>query len=507
MRNQINPPMHFPEISTIVKGAGIGFMGTIAGTGLKYLFELIVARNLGADLFGVFFLGFTIFKLLERISTLGLHNGVLRYVSLYRGVGDVERMKGTILLSLRIVIAVAIGIAAFMVLLSDTVAISVFNQPSLSMLLKIFAIGIIFTAITEIFVFSTQAFQVIKYKAIVRMLFEPGLRILFIAIAFFLLWRLNGVVFVFDVSLVLGSILSFYYLNKIFPQIADKKIHPVYEGKRLLSFSWPLFFVGFFNLILVQINTLMLGYFKSSGEVGIYGAAQRTAFLIIIVLGSFNDIFAPIISDLYNRKEQEKLNNLFKIVTKWIFTASLPLFLILVLFSREILGLWGSEYTAGTVCLVIICVAQLINCSVGSVGYMIMMTGRTKVNLINTLAMFVVTIIAGLILIPRYGILGAAFSTAVSITFINLISLVEIYVILKMHPYRLDFYKPVLSGVIAVLAIFPLKKFIFHSLDPIFLLMAGSASLLVIYAFFILLLKIEKEEKIIINRIVSKFKK
>lgn len=506
MRAQESSKIHIPEISTIAKGAGIGLTGTIIGTGLRYLFELIVARNLEANLFGVFFLGFTIFKLLERISTLGLNNGVLRYVSLYRGVGDKERMKGTVLLSLEIVLSVAAGIAILMIVFSNFVSITLFSQANLSLVLKIFAVGVIFTAVTEISVFFTQAFQIMKYKVLVRMLFEPSLRILLVLVTFVLGWKLYGAVFVVDISLVLGSLLAFYYVKRIFPSITDKKLHPVYDSKSLLNFSWPLFFVGFFNLTSVQINTLMLGFFKSSQEVGIYGAAQRSAFLIIIILKSFNDIFAPMISDLYNKKEYKKLNNLFKIVTKWIFSFSFPVFLILVLFSREILDLWGGEYTAGTSCLIIICFAQLINCSVGSVGSMIMMTGRTKINLMNIIAVLILTIIAGLILIPKYGMLGAALTTAISISFLNIIFLVEVYFILRMHPFKLDIYKPILAGFASSLVVLCIKKYLFPLSDPLFILGSGSFLLLIIYGIVVLMLGIEEEEKIVIYKIIKKIR-
>ena len=154
MSIQNDSKIRIPEITTIAKGAGIGFIGTIIGTGLKYLFELIIARNLGARLFGVFFLGFTIFKLLERVSTLGLHNGVLRYVSLFRGVGDKERMKGTILLSFKIVFIVGTAIAFLMIVFSQSISKNIFHQSHLSLVLKIVAIGVIFTAVTEISVFS-----------------------------------------------------------------------------------------------------------------------------------------------------------------------------------------------------------------------------------------------------------------------------------------------------------------------------------------------------------------
>ena len=81
------------DIQIIAKGAGIIFFGTLISVFLKYAFELFLARTLGPELFGIFFLGFTIFKVLERITIFGFHNGVIRYVSIYNGVNDRQRIE------------------------------------------------------------------------------------------------------------------------------------------------------------------------------------------------------------------------------------------------------------------------------------------------------------------------------------------------------------------------------------------------------------------------------
>jgi len=492
------------EITTIAKGAGIVFFGTLLGTGLKYLFELIIARDLGPKSFGIFFLGFTIFKILERVSTVGLPNGVLRYVALYKGIEDRERIKGTIVLSIKIVLIMGGIIAVFIIIFSSTISVNLFHESNLSLILKIFGAGIMFTALTEILVFSTQAFQIMKYKVMVRMIIEPGSRFFLVIIFFLLGWKLIGAGVSFLISLIIGTFLAFYYLKKTFPLITEKEISPIYETKSILHFSWPLFFVGFFDIFIFHINTLMLGHFKTSQEVGIYGAAQRTAFLIPIVLNAFNAIFAPMIADFYHRGEYKKLESLFKIVTKWVFTVSFPVFLLVVFFAKEILSLWGKEYIAGAICLIVICGAQLINCSVGSVGYMIMMTGRTEINLLNTIIVLAMTISLNLLLIPKFGILGAALSLAIAIGTINTIRLIEVYLILKIHPYKVDFLKPLIAGISSLFIMFIIKGYLLKIESLIIFLASNTLIFILIYGLVLYAFKMSKEDKIVIDKIKSK---
>ncbi len=497
--------VHQVEITSIARGAGTVFFGTILGAGLKYLFELIVAKNLGAELFGLFFLGFSIFKILERLSTLGLNYGVLRYVALCRGEDDKPRIKGVILLCLRIVFVTGAVLGILLFFFSSTLSAKFFPGSSLTPVLKIFALGIAFTGLTEIFVFSTQAFQIMKYKVLVRRIIEPGMSIVAFLILLLLGWKILGATLAFLISISIGTVAAFLFMRKIIPYLTTKQPEPVYEAKKILSFSWPLFFVGFISLINTYINTLMLGYFKTAKEVGIYGPTWRTALLIAIILESFNSIFAPIISDLYNRKEIRKLEDLFKTVSKWIFTVSFPLTLLVVFFAREILSFWGPEYSRGFISLIILALAQLINCTTGACGFMIMMSGRTKINLFNTLSALVLTIVLSIFLIPEYGILGAALSFGVVLSIVGLARLIEVYIIMKIHPFRFDYLKPVFAGGISIFILFFGKKLLPISVHPMLEMFFGFSVFVSVYVLILILMGLEEEDKFILTKIKDKF--
>ena len=492
------------EITVIAKGASLLFGGTIIGSGLKYLFEAMVARHLGPEMFGLFFLGLTVFTVLGAISTLGFHNGVLRYVALFRGIGDEARVKGTILLSIRIAVVAAAVISLLLLVFSRTISVRLFHEAGLTSVLRLFTLSLVFTVATEIMVFSIQAFQILKYRVLVRMIFEPGLRIVLVVLAFWIGWKLNGVLIAFLVSHIFGAWLALSYLKRVFPLVSDP-VQPVYETRKILSFSWPLFFVGFLDQLLVQVSTLMLGHYRTSQEVGVYGAAQRTGFLIPIVLTSFNAIFAPIIADLYNRNEHRALENLFKVVTQWIFTISLPAFLVLAFQAEDILGLWGEQYRAGAVCLVIICCAQMVNCGVGSVGFVIMMTGRTVINLINNVLVFLMILVLNYLLIPRYGLLGAAASLAIALSLINLVRLVEVYLILRIHPYRAAYFKPILAGGLSLAASWAMGCLMKSaSGSPLLRLVVQSSVIGLVYVIALLVLGINEEDKIVWRRVKEK---
>ncbi len=255
------------------------------------------------------------------------------------------------------------------------------------------------------------------------------------------------------------------------------------------------------NRSFMWIGSLIIGGFLAEKEVGFYGAANRTSLLGIMVLTSFGSIFAPIISELYNKKEFQKLETLFKTTTKWIFTISYPIFLIMIFFSKSILFFFGEEYTAGSQCLIILAIGQMISSLGGSYGYMIMMSGRSKITLINAFIAFSSNISLCFILIPLYGIIGAAYASTISLIFITIIGLLEVFAIYRIHPYQVNILKPMLGGGISLSLSLIIIKYFIKSSTYFINLSAGVLILLIVYSLLIFLFGISGEEKLILKKI------
>jgi len=490
-----------PEVSALAKGAGIFFAGTVLGSALRYIFELILARRLGPSLFGVFFLGYSVFKLLEKAATLELGSGMLRFVSLHKGERNLERVKGTILAGLKVALLGGAVTALVLFVFSSALSRGVFHEVKLVPVLRVLSLGVVFTAATEIFVHSLQALGAVQYRVYVRLLFEPASSILLAFLFLSLGMGLLGASLAFLLPIIMGVFLSFWFLKKLFPPLARNEVVPSADIRKLLSFSLPLFLAGLLALFIRQITPLMLGYFRPAREVGIYAAALRTSLLLVVVLDSFNTIFAPMIADLTNRREFGKLAELFKVVTKWVFSMVLPLFLSFLFFGREVLGLWGKGYQEGLTCLVLLCLGQLVSCLTGPVGYMISMSGRTMISLANTAGVLVLNIVLNIYLIPRYGMLGSAIAVSLALSLINLIKLIEVQLILKVHPYRLDFLKPLAAGIFSSLVVLLAGSRLLPTEGALLRLMLGTLILISSYAAMIVILGIGQEEKVVLVKI------
>jgi O-antigen/teichoic acid export membrane protein len=489
------------DISRIAKNAGISGIGEIVSNIFGYATSIVITRTVGPYIFGVFSLANIITWIAQVFSSIGLNEGLLRFVAFYKGKGDTPRVKGSIIFGTKVVFSLSIFFAVVLFYLADLIGNKFFHNPDVSFALKILVISLPFLTLEELWLKVIQSFQIIKYQVFVQKFFQPVVRLLAIAILFLMGFKLVGILVASIIAICTASLLSLYYLLKI-SQIHKEFPHPKSERKEIIFFSLPLSLSQLLGIVTFYIDALMLGYFKTATEVGIYSAVSRVGMLILVPLTSFNTIFAPMISEIYSKNEMKRLEDLFKTVTKWIFLLSLPLFLLFILLAEQIMGFFGQDFVVGSVALIIFGAGELINAGVGSVGYMLMMTGRSKIVLFNSLVFCALNIVLNYILIPKYSIVGAAIGTGSSIAVINILRVIEVYYFMKIQPFKIDYLKPCIAGVLS----FFLINIVIYKIPPVSIFSMAVISFLFIssYTFFIYLFRLENEDKYILKLIYQK---
>ena len=491
------------ELVKVSKNAGIGGAGIVFGSVVTYLTTVFATRVVGAEKFGVFFLAQSILLTLVLVSTLGLNAGVLRYVSLYDGRGDRPRIKGTILFGLKRALWFSGAVALATFVAAPLLAHRVFDKPDLQLALRVLILALPLATAGEILLAGLQGLRLIAQNALVKNVLQPLLRLLLLAGLFALGLRFMGLVLAATLTFALSGLLAYHFLKK-HSHALDRDVPARAEARAIRRFSRPLYWENLLNHSLNFLPVLVLGYFWSSAEVGVFGVVMRLALLVSLPLTAMNLVFAPTISFLYGRGEKEALARLFKTVTKWIFTVSLVTALVLTLFAEPILAVFGTEFVSGAAALYLVAGGELVNAGVGSAGYMLMMTGRPKINLLNAVILSALNLLLAWLLVPRYGVLGAAWANAVSVACINLLRLAQVYYYERIHPYKPSFLKPILAAVCSV-ALLLLVRSLYHADSALF----TWGSLLLFPTLFtgcLLLLKLEREDRYILRLVGSKLK-
>jgi O-antigen/teichoic acid export membrane protein len=213
--------------------------------------------------------------------------------------------------------------------------------------------------------------------------------------------------------------------------------------------------------------------------------------------------FAPRIADLYQRGRYELLKRTFALITSWVVRLSLPGFVVLLVFPRELLAIFGPAFEAGAVVTQIMTVAWLFSAASGPCGYMLTMSGRPIVQMVNYLAAVVFNVALNIVLIPRLGISGAAIAWATTVGLLAIARMTQVRVFLKMLPFNLGLVKGLAAGVIAggvALSIRALMGGGFASLA------VGTAATVVVYVAATSLLGIDADDRLVLDAVRARFR-
>ena len=282
------------SLRKIAKGAGIGFTGAFIGMAFGYFSRIVIARFLNPEGYGLITLGIAGMSIAATLSLLGLPTGIQRYVSFYKGKGDEGRIKGTILGALKICFPLSLFLAILIFISADWISIHVFHEAKLTPILRIFSIAIPFSVLAQNLVSSTIGFQDLRYKVYVNALFQNTFKLVAIVTLLLLGFEVLGAAWGWVLAIILTPFLALYFLEKKLFPVFKSKIKSIPVEKELFSFSRPLIFVSAAGLIIGWTDTLMLGYFSTASDVGIYNVALPTAMLLMNITVAFSMIFLPV---------------------------------------------------------------------------------------------------------------------------------------------------------------------------------------------------------------------
>jgi len=217
--------------------------------------------------------------------------------------------------------------------------------------------------------------------------------------------------------------------------------------REVVCFSFSMIGINALEFLLGQSQRIVLGVYLEASQLGIFSVAAAISGFIPLLLQATNSIFAPVIAGLHARGEKEVLRRLFQTLTKWILGLTAPLVIVIVLFAPALMGIFGPEFRAGWLVVVIASIGQLVNCGVGSVGYLLIMSGHQN-RLVRVQAYTGgLTLISSLLVVPLWGIVGAAAVGALTTVVSNLWYLGEVRRVLNFFPYNSSYLR--LSGPLA----------------------------------------------------------
>ncbi len=434
-KDKINSDLHLKEL---LKGSGISFAFKIIGMGFGYIFTILLTRNYGAKVMGIYALSLVVLQVGTIIGRLGMDTAVLRFVAEYNSQNKKDMVNEIYKKIIKLVIPISLAISIAIFFLSPYISHYFFHKNYLSNYFRIIAIGIVPYVLFIINSESLRGLKKIKEYAFLQNMGISFVASILLGLSLFIVKNNYIPVTIYIISMFLMSLLSFFLWFKKFnfnsntnisePQTLSSNSDNLSLGnksneisyKNILSISTPMLISGSLGVFLGFIDIIILGIFKTSTAVGIYSVAIKLSSIVVLSLATINVIAAPKFAEFWAKGDKQGLLKIARQSTKIIFWISFPILLLMVIFSNYILGFFGHGFRTGELALIMLAFGQFINSISGSVGYILEMTGFQIFTQNIMIASVIMNIIMNLLLVPKYSIDGAAFASMITIIFWNL---------------------------------------------------------------------------------------
>jgi O-antigen/teichoic acid export membrane protein len=416
------PRDQFADHRDILGGAGQNVIGLAVGVLATFATQIIMTRTLGSSLFGVVTLTTQFAFIASTATRFGMDVANVRLVAILMGRQEAGRVRALVRKSAVIATAasVAVGVAVF--LLASWLS-STFVEPGLHQQGKVAfwaaALAIPFAAVTWAYLGGTRGLKIMRHTLYIFWIGQP-VGWIFIAVAgWYVVAKTAGwTSFAYALSWMVACGASWWAWEREtrgFEGRTERGGIPEERTRALLTFGLLRAPATLFSQLLFWIDTFVLAIIHP-GQVGVYGATVRTGQSLLLFLTSLSLVFSPFVADLHHRGERQQLDTLYKNVTRWGLAITMPILLALAILPGTIMRVYGDEFISGRSALLILIIGLIVPVIVGTVGFILIMVGRTGWDLLVYMGSFVTAVGIAVVLAPKYGMRGAAVAEAVTLT-------------------------------------------------------------------------------------------
>ena len=453
------------EMGQISRHAAVFFAGTLFTAVAGYLFKIYLARVLGAEALGIYALGMTIVGFFGLFNGLGLPQAAVRFVAAYSATAQWERLHGFLRRAFGLLGTANVVLALAMLMVGPWLARSLYHAPALVPYLRLFAVILILGAFTNFLGQVLAGYKDVALRTVITNFVGSPVNIVFAIVLLSLGVGLRGYLLAQIASTVVVLLLLLAASWKLTPEPARQAPATAVPLEReVFWFSAAVFGVSVLEFVLSQADKILLGAFLDVRQVGIYSVAAILVAFVPVALQSVNQIFSPTIADLHARGEHALLGRLFQTLAKWVFGLTLPLAFVMIIFSKPLMRLFGAAFEAGWLVLTLGTLGQLVNAGVGSVGYLLLMSGNQG-RLIRVQAVMAVFMVAATFgLVRPFGMAGVALAAAFTNALSNYLYLRQVRAVLHLSPYNRTYFH-LLGPAVASLALTAGFRLLVQSFD------------------------------------------
>lgn len=403
-------------LKVLVKSSFFVFLAVIISKLASYGYKIVIAKSFGPDVYGIFSLVVIVISIIASIATIGLNEGIIRYISYYRGKNKFNNISKLITKSRNIFIFTSIIFTVLLILFAPLISNKVFHSKESTSILIGMGIAIPFVILSGLYLGVLRGFEKIKTYSSLINIFQNCSRLILILIFILMGFGIFAITLSYVITFV-GLLFLAWFYSKI--ELGKIKIRKDNVEKNLMknamNYSWPLLFTGVLYNAFYWADSLLLGYFSTVEIVGFYSAAITIMSIFGIAPDLFMQMFFPLISFKFSQGKKELIAQITRQVAKWIYLLNILVFILIFLFPDFFLRiLFGDEFIGAAVTLRLLSIGALFSSTLGMSTNLLSVMGKTKIVLGDFIVFTALNLILNIILIPDFGMIGAAVTTIIT---------------------------------------------------------------------------------------------
>jgi len=435
------------------------FFNTIAmlASNFRGIFTFLVARLLGPAALGIFSVAWSTTDIISKIGVLGLDNAITTFIARSEAVGNRARSRALFRVAVVLGVAQSIVTAAIVI-----VALQFFNnrlhlQPQMVSALALVLCAMPGLALYRISTAISRGMKVMQHDIYSRGMTEPIATTLAFLLALAVGFKESSPEVAAIVGTAASGLIALALASTLFRHVPPQRevVSTLGEARSLLGYAAPISIYQLINAFIARLDLIMLGYFVGRAPgvtlatVGVYSAVIGTANGLRKVNQAFNPIFAPVVAGMTATGDHDRAAQTYARLAQWMLWILLPLVAVMALAGGTILLIFGPAFRQGSVWLGIVALASAINAFV-ALGETVIMVQRPRLNLLHSSITFAVAAGGLLWLIPRFGVMGAAFGILLPYIVQGVLRYTTLKFVFHWKDSWSDIRPPLISAVIAV---------------------------------------------------------
>jgi O-antigen/teichoic acid export membrane protein len=434
----------------MARGGLANVVGSALAGGTGVAVTWIVARVLGAEQAGAFFAATAAFVLAGGLAKLGTQTGLVYWPARLRATGRAHLLGACLRTGLTPVAVLSLLLAAAMWLAAPAIArVTAHGATHLvgthTAGLRVLAVFLPLQAMTDALLTATRGYRAMGPTVLLDRVLRSALQLVAVgtagAAALWTTASLPMLALAWAAPYLPVTVLAAYAVRKVYragrpPGVTTRRAERGEVRRAFWRFTGPRALASVAQLAVQRVDVLLVAALGGLAPAAVYAVAGRFVVLIQLANQGISQSVQPRLAEALAVGDTDGANRLYQTATGWLVLVTWPINLLVILFAPLYLRVFGEHYAAqGARVVAVLAAAMLVATGCGMVDMVLAMAGRTSWNLINVLVALAVTVGLDVLLIPRFGALGAAAGLACAMVANNLLPLVQVGRSVRLHPF------------------------------------------------------------------------